>query len=567
MTSEQAEHVVLIDGSGFIFRAYYAIRGPLTRGDGTPVNAVYGFANMLMKLLAELDADRIAVIFDYSGTTFRNEIYPEYKANRSETPEDLIPQFPLIREATRAFNLPCIEKQGFEADDLIATYARLAREAGARVTIVSSDKDMMQLVGDTVTMYDGLKGRRIGIDEVIEKFGVRPERVIDVQALAGDSSDNVPGVPGIGIKTAAELINRFGSLDAVLERSDEITQPKRRESLLANADLARVSRQLVTLVDDVPLDEGLETLHAGPPDPVELTDFLKAQDFRGIVARVETWLGHTPENDDDETQAPAERDYELVQDIETLERWIAHAREVGAVTIDTETTSLDALTAKLVGVSLSVDAGRACYIPLGHGAAPDGELGLDVGAAPDQIDLKAALDLLGPLLADKSVLKIGQNIKYDMSVLANYGLTITPIEDTMLLSYVLDGGKHGHGMDALSREHLGIEPIPYKSVVGTGKKQVTFDRVPLDKALDYAAEDADVTARLYSAFKPRLVGERMVALYETIERPLIPVLCAMERAGIKVDAAALRALSDDFAKRIADLKVEVHRLAELTSDH
>ena len=556
-----AEHVVLIDGSGFIFRAFYAIRGPMTRSDGTPVNAVYGYANMLIKLLNELDADRIAVIFDHSGKTFRNEIYPQYKANRSETPEDLIPQFSLIREATRAFNLPCIEKPGYEADDLIATYARLAREAGARATIVSSDKDMMQLVGETVTMYDGLKGRRIGIAEVAEKFGVAPDRVIDVQALAGDSSDNVPGVPGIGIKTAAELINTYGSLDAVLERAGEVKQPKRRESLLEFADQARLSRRLVTLVDDVPLDEGLETLHADPPDPAVLTAFLKAQDFRGIVTRVETWLGYAPADEgEDETEQTAGRDYELVQDIAALERWIALARTVGTVTVDCETTSLDALRAKLVGVSLSVEPGRACYIPLGHGAASEGELDLDASAAPKQIDFDEALGLLGPLLADKYVLKVGQNIKYDMAVLANYGLTITPVEDTMLLSFVLDGGLHGHGMDELSRIHLGIEPVSYKSVVGTGKKQITFDQVPLDAALDYAAEDADITGRLHRILKPRLVEDGMVTVYETLERPLIPVLVEMERAGVHVDRAELESLSRDFAERIDTLRDEIHNL-------
>ena len=556
------EHVVLIDGSGFIFRAFYGLP-PMTRDDGVPVNAVYGFANMLMKLLRELEADRIAVIFDKSGTTFRNDIYPEYKANRSETPEDLIPQFALIRDATRAFNLPCIEKEGFEADDIIATYARLAREAGAQVTIVSSDKDMMQLIGDQVTMLDGLKDRRIGPAEVVEKFGVGPERVIDVQALAGDSSDNVPGVPGIGVKTAAELINRFGDLDAVLERAEEITQPKRRESLIANAEAARMSRRLVTLVDDVALEDGLADLHAGPPDVATLTAFLTAQNFRGIVGRVEAWLGAAPDTGagDEVVEAEAERDYELVQDMAALERWIAEARTAGEVTVDCETTSLDSMAAKLVGVSLSVEPGRACYIPLGHGAPREGELGLDAAAAPKQIGFQAALDQLGPLLADKSVLKIGQNIKYDMAVLARYGLTVSPVEDTMLLSYVLDGGSHGHGMDELSRIHLAIDPVPFKSVVGSGKKQITFDQVPLDAARDYAAEDADITGRLHGVLKPRLVAESMVTVYETLERPLIPVLVEMERAGIKVDRAALEALSRDFETRIAAYGVEIHRLA------
>jgi DNA polymerase-1 len=555
------EHVVLIDGSGFIFRAFFAIRQPMTRSDGTPVAAVYGFANMLMKLLKDLDADRIAVIFDHSGHTFRNEIFPEYKANRSATPEDLIPQFPLIRDATRAFNLPCIEMKGFEADDLIATYSRLAREAGARVTIVSSDKDMMQLVGDQVTMYDGLKDKRISFDEVAEKFGVGPDRVIDVQALAGDSSDNVPGVPGIGVKTAAELINTYGDLDTVLARAEEIKQPKRRQSLIDHAEAARMSRILVTLRDDVPLDDSLESLHAGPPDPQVLTDFLKAQDFGTIIARVESWLGVEPsEPDNAADEAPTAVQYELVQDLAALQGWIEAAQRAGAVTIDTETTSLDALQARLVGISLSVEPGHACYIPIGHGGAAGGELDLDA-IAPKQIAMDEALGMLAPLLADPGVLKIGQNIKYDMEVLAGHGITITPVDDTMLLSFVLDGGAHGHGMDELSRLHLGVDPIPFKQVAGTGKKQITFDQVPLDAARDYAAEDADLTGRLHRLLKPRLVTDSMVTVYETIERPLIPVIVAMEQAGIKVDKAELERLSADFAERIAGFEVEIHKLA------
>ena len=555
------EHVVLIDGSGFIFRAFFAIRQPMTRGDGTPVAAVYGFTNMLMKLLKELDADRIAVIFDHSGRTFRNDIYPQYKAHRPPTPEDLVPQFPLIRDATRAFNLPCIEMEGFEADDLIATYTRLAREAGSRVTIVSSDKDMMQLVGDQVTMYDGLKNKRISFDEVAEKFGVGPERVIDVQALAGDSSDNVPGVPGIGVKTAAELINTYGDLDTVLARAEEIKQPKRRQSLIDHAEAARMSRTLVTLRDDVPLDDGLETLHADRPDPQVLTDFLKAQDFGTIIARVESWLGVEPsETDNAPDEPPTDVNYELVQDVAALQRWIDLALDAGAVTIDTETTSLDALQARLVGISLSVEAGRACYIPLGHGGAAGGELDLDA-IAPTQIAMDEALGMLKPLLADPGVLKIGQNIKYDMRIMARHNVTIAPIDDSMLLSYVLDGGLHGHGMDELSLLHFDHKPIPFKEVAGTGKNQVTFDHVPLAEARDYAAEDADITLRLHQLLKPRLVREHMVTLYERLERPLAPVLARMEMAGIKVDRAALARLSEDFAARIAVFETEIYKLA------
>ena len=558
-SGRSARHVVLIDGSGFIFRAFHALP-PMTRADGTPVNAVYGFANMLMRLLGELEADRIAVVFDYSGRSFRNDIYPEYKAHRPPPPEELVPQFEIIREVTRAFNLACIEKEGFEADDIIATYTRLAREAGVRVTIVSSDKDMMQLVGGEVVMYDGLKGRRIGVDEVVEKFGVEPGRVIDVQALAGDPTDNVPGVPGIGVKTAAALINEYGDLDAVLARAGEIKQPKRRQNLIEHADGARLSRTLVTLRDDVPLDGDLDALAARRPDAEVLTGFLRAQDFRGIVARVEKWLADDDGAGAAEEAPPAEASYELVQDRAALMRWIAAAYRAGAVTIDTETTSLDAMRAKLVGVSLSIEPGAACYIPLGHGAPRDGALDLE-GAAPKQIGLDQALDLLKPLLADPSVLKIGQNIKYDVVVLANYGVAVAPVDDTMLLSYVLDGGLHGHGMDELSRRHLGIDPIPYKAVAGTGKKRVSFDQVPLDKACEYAAEDADLTGRLHRALKPRLVAERMVTVYETIERPLIPVLVAMERAGVKVDRDELARLSRDFATRIAGFEEDIHRLA------
>ncbi len=559
----KAGHVVLIDGSGFIFRAFHALP-PMTRADGTPVNAVYGFANMLMRLLDEIEADRIAVIFDYSGKSFRNEIYDQYKAHRPPAPEDLVPQFALIRDVTRAFNLPCIEREGFEADDIIATYARLAREAGAEVTIVSSDKDLMQLVGETVTMYDGLKGRRIGIEEVREKFGVGPERVVDVQALAGDATDNVPGVPGIGVKIAAELINRFGDLETVLERAEEITQPKRRQNLVEHAEMARLSRRLVYLRDDVPLDDGIDDFVIRAPDPQVLTDFLKAQDFRGIVTRAERWLGIDGGGDGAvgaPDEAPAETSYEMVQDSAALERWIAQAGVFVDDTAATETTSLDSMRAELVGVSLSVVPGKACYVPLGHRPPEGDDLGLETGGRPTQIAFDEALALLKPMLEDPAVLKVGHNIKYDTAVLLRYGIEIAPCDDTMLISYVLEGGQHGHGMDELSRLHLGIDPIPFKAVAGTGKKQITFDLVPLEAALDYAAEDADITGRLYQTLKPRLLAERMVTVYETIERPLIPVLVAMERAGIGVDRELLADLSADFAGRIDVLAGEIHKLA------
>ncbi|MEE8505819.1 MAG: DNA polymerase, partial [Kiloniellales bacterium] len=560
-TKAHDHHLYLVDGSGYIFRAFHALP-PMTRPDGTPVNAVLGFTNMLIKLLADTEAEGIAVIFDTARTSFRNEIYPAYKANRPDPPEELIPQFGLIREATRAFNVPCIELANYEADDLIATYARLARERGLEVTIVSSDKDMMQLVGEGVAMLDPMKNRSIGPDEVVERFGVGPDKVIEVQALAGDSTDNVPGVPGIGVKTAAQLIGEYGDLETLLARAGEIKQPKRRENLLEFAEQARVSRELVTLKDDVPIEVPLDELRLAEPDPKTLRAFLEENGFRSLIARLGELLGAEDESmAAPATKVPAEAGYELVQDMAALEGWIAAAAEHGVVAVDTETTSLDALSADLVGVSLALP-GRACYIPLGH-TAPEGDGGLDLDGpaeTPRQIPLKEALDALKPLLADPGVLKVGQNIKYDMLVLARYGADVAPVDDTMLLSYVLEGGLHGHGMDELARLHLGVDTIKFKEVAGTGKSQITFDKVPLDKALDYAAEDADVTLRLYDVLKPRLVPERMTTVYETLERPLIPVLSDMERAGIKVARDDLRRLSNDFAQRAAELEEEIHKL-------
>ena len=556
-------HVTLIDGSGFLFRAYHALP-PMNRPDGTPVNAVYGFTTMLMKLIDDSDADCMAVIFDKARKTFRNDIYPDYKANRPPPPDDLIPQFALVREATRALNVACIDMDGFEADDLIATYARQARAAGAEVTIVSSDKDLMQLVDDRVVMFDPMKNRRIGAREVREKFDVEPDRVIDVQALAGDSSDNVPGVAGIGVKTAAQLINDYGDLDAVLARAGEIKQPKRRESLIEQADAALLSRDLVTLRDDVNVPTPLEAMAVKAPDPDVLVAFLAEQAFKSLLARVESRRdpGAVPAAADGE----GETDYQLVQTAKDLEGWIAAATEAGLVAVDTETTSLDAMRAELVGVSLSLAAGRACYVPLAHkGAAAQGALDLEGAGAPDkapkQVRLKKALALLKPLLEDPTVLKVGQNIKYDMQVLAALGIAVAPVDDTMVLSYVLEGGLHGHGMDELATLHLARQTIKFKDVAGSGKSQVTFDRVPLEKALDYAAEDADVTLALHRMLKPRLAAEHMVGVYETIERPLIGVLTAMERHGITVDAPVLKGLSDGFAKRLGELEVQIHALA------
>ena len=570
---EKPRHVYLIDGSGYIFRAFHALP-PMTRSDGTPVNAVLGFTNMLMKLLEDTDADHIAVIFDAARKTFRNEIYAEYKMHRPDAPPELIPQFALIREATRAFNVPAIEQGGFEADDLIATYAEQAVKQGADVTIVSSDKDLMQLVTDKVRLFDPMKNRPIGLREVEEKFGVTPDKVIDVQSLAGDSSDNVPGVPGIGIKTAAELILAYGDLDTLLKRAGEIKQPKRRENLVNNAELARISRQLVTLKKDVPVEHPLSEFDRKSFDPETLLAFLKANDFRSVIAKVQNRLGSmaqgpkagassaaTPTS----ASAPAAKTerpsggYELVQDKAALERWIAAARKAGAVAFDTETTSLQAVEAKLVGMSLGIAPGQACYIPVGHVGAQGDLLGGKT-EAPKQIPLKDALALMKPLLEDPSILKIGQNLKYDMAVLAKYGIAVAPIDDTMLVSYVLEGGLHGHGMDELSELHLGHSTIKFSDVTGSGKSQIGFDQVPLDKALAYAAEDADVTLQLHRALKPRLIAEHLLTVYETIERPLIQVVADMELAGVKIDSTELQRLSADFAKRIGEYEREIHAI-------
>ncbi len=576
MSDNASPHrIYLVDGSAYIFRAYHALP-PLSRDDGTPVNAVLGFSNMLHKLLEDARDDgavsHLAVIFDTARKTFRNDIYPEYKAHRPPPPEDLIPQFALIREATQAFNVPSIEMQGFEADDIIATYAQQAKDSGSEVVIVSSDKDLMQLVGDGVIMMDPMKNRIIDVDQVHEKFGVGPDKVIDVQALAGDSSDNVPGVPGIGVKTAAQLINEYGDLDALLERAGEIKQPKRRQNLIDNAELARISRDLVTLRADVPLDEGLDDLVIRDPDGDILMAFLRENGFKNLATRITSRTGDggvAAEAAEADTMAPPkEAEYELVQDEAALEAWIAAAAQEGVVTMDTETTSLDALQADLVGLSLSVVPGKACYIPVGH-TAPAAQGALDLGDgndggtedAPPQIPLDTALAMLKPLFEDPGVLKVGQNIKYDMAVLRRYGIDMAPVDDTMLLSFVLDAGLHGHGMDELSRLHFDHSPIPYKEVAGTGRNQVTFDKVPLEKACDYAAEDADITGRLHRVLKPRLVQDRLVTVYETIERPLIPVLVDMEAAGIRVDRDELARLSDDFAGRMVDLEAEVHKLA------
>ena len=567
-SSKSKDHIYLIDGSGYIFRAYHALP-PMTRSDGTPVNAVLGFSNMLYKLLEDLAADEqpthLAVIFDAGRKSFRNDIYKDYKANRPPAPEDLVPQFALIRDAVRAFNVPCVEMEGFEADDIIATYSIEAAKKGLEVTIVSSDKDLMQLVGGDVEMFDTMKNKRIGPDEVVEKFGVGPEKVTEVQALAGDSSDNVPGVPGIGVKTAAELLNTYGDLETLLAKAEEIKQPKRRENLMENADMARISLELVTLKTDVPVKEKLDDFKVKDIEAEPLLAFLDNMQFKALKAKMISKLGDdVPPDQAAPKDATIKADgYECVTDLKVLETWIERIRTEGICAVDTETTSLNVMRSELVGVSLALGAGDACYIPLAHKSGADGSLDLDGndGKAPDQAPFDKALELLKSLLEDPSVLKVGQNMKYDYLVFLKHGIEVAPFDDTMLLSYVSEAGLHGHGMDELSELHLGHKPIPFKEIAGVGKSQITFDYVPLDKATEYAAEDADVTARLWRILKPEVREKRLMSVYETLERPLVPVLARMEQAGIKVDAAILQRLSNDFAKRLLVLEKEIHKIA------
>ncbi|MFN3659249.1 MAG: DNA polymerase I [Pseudolabrys sp.] len=621
---KEGDHLFLVDGSGYIFRAYHALP-PLTRkSDGLQVNAVLGFCNMLWKLLAEMPADNkpthLAVVFDKSEKTFRTEFYPDYKAHRPEAPEDLRPQFPLIRDAVRAFEIPCLEQQGFEADDLIATYARLACEAGATTTIVSSDKDLMQLVGPTVVMYDTMKDKRIGREEVIEKFGVPPEKVIEAQALIGDSSDNVPGVPGIGPKTAAELIGQYGDLESLLAHASEIKQAKRRENLIQFAEQARVSKRLVTLDNKVPLDVAVDDLAVHQPDYKRLIAFLKAMEFTTITRRIaektgidasqieaDTSLAATSRVSAPEPSAPqldlgpapapkkaapgkgteegaltpialatarteaartAKFDrgkYETVGTLPRLKEWIARARDAGVVAVDTETTSLDPMQAHLCGFSLAVAPNEACYVPIGHREG-GGEGGSDLFApeaklCAGQIPEAEALAVLKPLLEDASILKIAQNMKYDWLVFAQRGITVAGYDDTMLISYVLDAGKGGHGMDDLARRWLSHDTIHFHHVAGSGKSQVTFDCVSIEKATEYAAEDADVTLRLWYALKPRLAAERVTSVYETLERGMPTVLARMERRGISIDKQVLSRLTGEFAQTQARLEDEIKAIA------
>ena len=578
----KGHHLYLIDGSGYIFRAFHALP-PLTRkSDGLPVGAVQGFCDMVRKLMQGFGNDgptHLAVIFDHSGQSFRNEIYDRYKAQRPDPPEDLAAQFPLIREATRAFGLPSIEMEGYEADDLIATYATQAAEAGAEVTIISSDKDLMQLIGPGIDMLDPIKQVHLGPEDVEKKFGVGPDKVVEVQALAGDSVDNIPGAPGIGVKTAAQLIGEYGDVETLLAHAAEIRQPKRRQTLIDHAEQIRISRDLVTLKRDVPGVEDSAAFSLAPPDPEPLFAFLQEMEFRSLTQRIADWLGveapavATGKADDAPAAAEGEAPgaviempeidagaYETITDPERLAEWVAEASATGRLCIDLETTSLDEMTAEIVGIALALAPGRAAYVPVAH---VEGERDLLGGGerAAGQIAPADALEALRGVLSDPACLKIGQNLKYDLKVLARHGVEVAPIDDTMLISYALDSGLGGHGMDELSERHLGHRPMPIRDLIGSGKSAITFDRVAIEKAATYAAEDADVTLRLWHRLRPRLAAEGVSTVYHRLERPLVPVLVEMERAGIRIDTAILGEQSKAFAQKMAELEDDIHKAA------
>jgi len=638
----KGDHVFLVDGSSYIFRAYHALPPLNRKSDGLQVNAVLGFCNMLWKLLRDMPPENrpthLAIIFDKSEVTFRNALYPEYKAHRPPAPEDLIPQFGLIREAVRAFDLPCLEQSGFEADDLIATYVREACEAGATATIVSSDKDLMQLVTDCVVMYDTMKDRRIGVPEVIEKFGVPPAKVVEVQALAGDSVDNVPGVPGIGIKTAAQLINEYGDLDTLLARAAEIKQPKRREALIENAEKARISRKLVLLDDHVKLDVPLAELAVHEPDARKLVAFLKAMEFTTLTRRVAEYAQIDPSDVEAETalksavpplarsgvaasgdlfagqepspqpspasgrggapqagpggplnagrgrdgkpgvvlspemlvaaraeaarKVPVDRNaYKTLRALDELHAVIARIHDTGVVALEAVATSIDPMQAELTGVALALGPNDACYIPLGHKQAGDGDGLFAAGLAPDQLGTRDALDALKPVLESAGVAKVGFGIKFAAVLLAQHGLTLRNIDDPQLMSYALDAGRGSHGLDALSESNLGHTLHTLTELTGTGKNKIGFDQVGIDRATAYAAERADVALRLARVLKPRLVAGSMTAVYETLERPLVGVLARMERRGISIDRQVLSRLSSDFAQTAARIEAEIRELA------
>ena len=568
-------HLHLIDGSAFIFRAYHALP-PLTRkSDGLPIGAVAGFCNMLHRYVegnTGPDAPtHVAVIFDHSGKSFRNDLYDQYKANRPPAPEDLRPQFPLTRDATRAFNIACKEIEGFEADDIIATLACQARDAGGRCTIISSDKDLMQLVGDGVEMLDAMKNKRIDSDGVVEKFGVGPDRVVDVQALAGDSVDNVPGAPGIGVKTAALLINEYGDLDSLLDRAEEIKQPKRRQTLIDNRAQIELSRQLVQLDCEMELDFSLDSLEVQDPEPETLMHFLADMEFRTLTKRIAEQLGveaHViAEAAPAKTEAAAPDElpfdvdaYTCVSDAAALEEWVAKAHKRGWIAVDTETTGLNEMQVDLVGISLCVEAGEACYVPLAHKKGASDDLFGSDDLAEGQMGLNEALDILKPTLEDPAIIKIFQNAKYDCKIFKRYGVSVAPIDDTMLMSYAMNAGEHNHGMDVLSERYLSHNPISIKTLLGTGKSAITFDKVPLEDAVKYASEDADITLRLWQKFKPQLHQKQVTTVYETLERPLVPVLSEMEMHGVLVDRDTLSRMSNSFAQKMAGFEAELHEM-------
>ena len=560
---KKTDHFYLIDGSGYIFRAYYALP-PLTRkSDGLPTGAVSGFCSMLFKLLEDSKSDQnlqkpthFAVIFDSARKTFRNEIYSDYKANRSEAPDDLAPQFEYIRKSVLAFNLPSVDLPNYEADDLIATYVDEILKKGAKVTIVSSDKDLMQLYKKGVRIFDPMKNKFISQEDITNKFGVDASKVIDVQSLAGDSSDNVPGVPGIGVKTAAELINKYGTLEKLLKSAHEIKQNKRRETLIENKDKALISKQLVTLKNDSPTNRELSEFKLKDIDKDKLYKFLRNMEFNRLLSSAISVYGEPKLSSSSidtktlEKQKPiSNKNYYLITDVNQIDKWIEEAEEMGEVAVDTETNSLDPHQADLVGVSLCSKIGNACYIPIGHKSSKC-------------INKDIVIKKLKPLLEDPSVKKIGQNIKFDFIVLYKHGITISSMEDTMLMSYVLDAGKNRHNMDTLSEIHLGHKTISFKEIVGTGKKEINFSDVELDKAKDYAAEDADITFRLYKKFIKNLKLEKLINIYEIFEKPLIKILAFMEMEGIEVDSKFLKSLSLKFGKKIKSLENEIFKISK-----
>jgi DNA polymerase-1 len=638
----KGDHIFLVDGSSYIFRAYHALPPLNRKSDGLQVNAVLGFCNMLWKLLRDMPEDNrpthLAIVFDKSEITFRNKLYPDYKAHRPPAPDDLIPQFPLIREAVRAFDLPCLEQIGFEADDLIATYARLATERGATTTIVSSDKDLMQLVTDKVVMFDTMKDRRIGIAEVIEKFGVPPAKVVEVQALAGDSTDNVPGVPGIGIKTAAQLIVEYGDLETLLFRAGEIKQPKRREALIENAEKARISRQLVLLDDKVELEVPLEELAVHEPDARKLLAFLKAMEFSSLTKRVAEYSQIDPANIEPDAgnksgasvfgvlplaekvdpldgappkaksagstgdlfapaspvsaakaggaredkaaslkgtpislakaraeaarKTPVDRNkYQTIKTLDQLEAFIARVHDVGYFAIEAKADSIDPMQAEICGIALALDPNDACYVPLAHKQSGGGAGLFDAGLAPDQIKERDALEALRPLLESPGILKIGFNVKFNAVMFAQAGIILRNYDDVQLMSYALDAGRNGHGLDTLSELWLGHATISHGELTGSGKAKLSFGQVAIDKATAYSAEDADVILRLWRVLKPRLAAEHMTTVYETLERPLVSVLARMERRGISIDRQVLSRLSGEFAQTAARVEAELQELA------